>query len=172
MKRQVRRNVFETNSSSTHSISICNGSLDDNYMYVNENDNKIHIEFGEFGWEIDSYTEQNNKLSYLVTMLVETEGRGLSTPEELFETEGYKTINEEISNYCKCDGIHIDSKLESRSYRYKDNAEYYLDHDGYIDHQSTEDYESVKDFLEQNNTNVIDFVFNTSVVVNTDNDNY
>lgn len=47
MKRQIRRCVFETNSSSTHAICIAK----DGYEL------KDHIDFhtGEYGWECEEY---------------------------------------------------------------------------------------------------------------------
>ena len=172
MKRQVRRNVFETNSSSMHSLSITNGTLQESYLYVDEHDNKVHTEFGEYDWEIEQYSTQSEKLSYLVTMLISTEGRGLQTVEEFFETEGFKKINNVIREYCNCDGIVIDSKLEPDSWTYNGKTEYYLSHDGYIDHQSCEDYENIDKFLEYYNTDIINFIFNDGVIVCTDNDNH
>ena len=49
MKRQIRRGVFETNSSSTHAICIAKGDY---------NLSK-HIDFtiGEFGWENNEYDD-------------------------------------------------------------------------------------------------------------------
>ena len=86
--KQIRRIVFETNSSSTHSVSISSK----NSQYYNsaalnafiEEDNKVHVRFGEFGWEIESYNWAYDKLQYLVTMLVETEGGNISCVDDFF----------------------------------------------------------------------------------------
>jgi hypothetical protein len=176
MKRQIRRSVFETNSSSTHSVSISkkksnyyNNSCLKKYIGF---DNKVHVEFGEFGWEIEHYNSPYSKLQYITTMLIETEGRDISTVEELFETDGFKLINEAISNYCNCDGIWIDSRIEMKSYEWDGEVEVYISHDGYIDHQSHEDYNSVQDFLDDYGVDVTKFVFDEGVCVITDNDNH
>ena len=66
MKIQVRKGLFETNSSSVHSIVIGNNGED------------IHkglpttLEFygGEFGWEHEVYTDTDSKASYLYTSIV------------------------------------------------------------------------------------------------------
>jgi len=61
MKRQIRHNVFETNSSSTHSIVITRS---------NENlsiPKTMKANFGEFGWECATYADPEDKLSYLYT---------------------------------------------------------------------------------------------------------
>lgn len=46
MKRQIRKSVFETNSSSTH--AICITKKKDNYKLPDH----IDFEFGEFGWDM------------------------------------------------------------------------------------------------------------------------
>lgn len=177
MKLKIRKGVFETNSSSCHSISI--NSNTPNYappesLYVNYETNRVSVSFGEFGWEIESYYGVGAKLEYLITMVAETEGNKITTVEEFYETEGYKLINDSIANYCKCDGIELkDGELKMRSYTRSDGSICtYLNHEGYIDHQSTEDYSSLKDFLDSYGLSVIDFVFNRNIAVHTDNDNH
>ena len=60
MKTQIRRGVFETNSSSVHSISIIKddfkGSLPKKFT-IDCN--------GEFGWEVDTYDCPISKAAYL-----------------------------------------------------------------------------------------------------------
>ena len=63
MKRQIRKSVFETNSSSTH--AICITKKKDNYKLSDH----IDFEFGEFGWEYDEYRDVDNKASYLITAI-------------------------------------------------------------------------------------------------------
>ena len=165
MKRQIRRNVFETNSSSVHSISISrSGTIESSILSVNEDTNKIGVHFGEFGWGYDKLNCQSEKLSYLLTMIAETETRKL---EDFYNSKGFIKLNAEISQYCNCDGIEILDNMEINDW----NGGKYLDIDGYIDHQSSEDYSSLSDFLEQNNTNIIDYVFNNGVSMIIDNDN-
>jgi hypothetical protein len=173
MKRQVRRNVFETNSSSVHSISLSNGgTLEQSHLYVNDETNKIRVNFGEFGWGYERLNSQSEKLEYLLTMAMSTEGRKLSAPEEFIETEGLKLLNDEIANYCNCDGIEIIGKMEADSWSYNGKTEHYISYDGYIDHQSVEGYSSLKDFLDKNDTTVVDYVFNSKVSMIIDNDNH
>ena len=63
MKRQIRKSVFETNSSSTH--AICITKKKDNYKIPKH----IDFEFGEFGWEYGEYSDTRNKASYLITAI-------------------------------------------------------------------------------------------------------
>lgn len=177
MKRQIRRNVFETNSSSTHSVSVSRNNSQ-NYestilnAFIDEYDNKVHVRFGEFGWEIEDYSFPYEKLQYIVTMLVETEGRSISNIDGLFETDGFKMINDAVADYCHCDGIWIDEDLKQDSYEWDGKTYYYVEHEGYIDHQSCESYNSVQDFLDDYGLDVTQFIFNDGVIVHTDNDNH
>lgn len=154
-----------------HSLIMTNGTLQRSHLEVDEFDNKIHTQFGEFGWEVEKYATQESKLSYLVTMLIETE-EGFKTVDEFFKTEGFKKINKAISEYCNCDGIAIDSRIEPHSYTDEGETDYWLSHDGYIDHQSCECYASIDDFLNDYHTDIINFIFNDGIIVCTDNDNH
>ena len=62
--QKIRKNVFETNSSSTHSICIAK----DMELII---PTSIHFEFGEFGWEVDTLSSVYEKASYLYTGLHE-----------------------------------------------------------------------------------------------------
>ena len=159
--RQLRRGVFESNSSSCHSITFGGrGALEPNCMPIDE-DGYIHAHFSEFGWEIENYYDQESKLAYLLTMTAHLNGcypyhwsreEQEEAIEEFVETYDFKRISDEIADYANCKGVILDYS------------------EGYIDHQSI-DNNSLDEFLEWNNTNIIDFVFG-GVVVHTDNDNY
>lgn len=174
--KTIRRNVFETNSSSTHSVSVSNknSSYCEDYCLnpFIDYDDKVHVRFGEFGWEIDSYGTPYGKLQYVVTMLAETEGSKVSTLDEFFETDGFKLINDAVADYCHCDGIWIDSDMKMNCYEWNGTTHIYLDHDGYIDHQSCETYNSVQDFLDDYGVDITQFLFDSGVVIHTDNDNH
>ena len=62
MKKQIRKGVFETNSSSTHAICI---STDD----VLDIPKEIHFGFDDFGWERDTHSSIRAKANYLYTCL-------------------------------------------------------------------------------------------------------
>lgn len=69
MKKQIRQGVFETNSSSTHSVSIpeeINPLFTKNTLISDENNNII-LHGGEFGWEIEDYTDALTKANYVAT---------------------------------------------------------------------------------------------------------
>lgn len=64
MKQQIRRNLFETNSSSVHSIVITKESLSD----IPES---LCITRKEFGWENRTYSDIEDRVSYLYTGILE-----------------------------------------------------------------------------------------------------
>lgn len=163
--KSIRRSVFETNSSSTHSVSISKGDLiKPNIANLDE----LNVSFGEYGWEYEEYCYWENKLSYLLTMVLETEAYGIETSkdtwiEEFKELDGYKLLDETIYSVLEA---HI--SLE----HYRERDEKYKCDLGYIDHQSCEDYGSLSGFLEYNGISAYDFIFNDGVYVITDNDNH
>lgn len=165
--KTIRNNVFETNSSSSHSLCIgANNELSPSYLSIDDVDNCIHVEFGEFGWGYETTTDQYDKLSYLVTMLVETEGNSCKSMIDLRNTEGFQLIEKVIKEYCDCDGLIIDSIVGPATWN-----ENYLDHDGYIDHQSCEDYSTLQQFLDDCGITIEQFIFNSDIKLIIDNDN-
>lgn len=66
MKQQIRRGLFETNSSSTHSIVIGNNGQD---IYANLPE-RVEFRGGEFGWEHELYYDMQSKANYLYTSIV------------------------------------------------------------------------------------------------------
>jgi hypothetical protein len=91
MKRQIRQGVFETNSSSIHTITIFNGDGYKEEMAKYQNCDYMKVFFGcdQFGWEEDYYV---NSATYLWTALV-TSCR--YSEEELvkFEIEAENILN-------------------------------------------------------------------------------
>ena len=61
---KVRRGVFETNSSSTHSICITKSDLNINFP------ESITFSVGDFGWEEDKLFDHYEKASYLYTAIM------------------------------------------------------------------------------------------------------
>jgi hypothetical protein len=72
MKRVTRKGMFETNSSSTHSIVLSyeNKFTPDKLPITN---GEIHIYPGEFGWGPDEFTDAATKASYALTHVKDIE---------------------------------------------------------------------------------------------------
>lgn len=62
--RKIRKGIFETNSSSTHSICIAK----DVEVKFPES---VYFKLGQFGWEVDTLRSTEEKASYLYTALMQ-----------------------------------------------------------------------------------------------------
>lgn len=83
---KVRKNVFETNSSSTHSISIERIS-NNNFKYINIPKNKnIYINKPEFNMDGDNITEWT-KLNALIDFII-----GYYNETDIFKEENYNFV--------------------------------------------------------------------------------
>lgn len=105
MKRQIRKSVFETNSSSTHSIAISKKPVTIG--------KSIHFGIGEFGWENDCV----DTADYLYTAILEQDDR-----DDLLDR-----LKEMLDNHS------IEYKFEEPKYWIADDGDKYLD-EGYVDH--------------------------------------
>ena len=83
---KVRKNVFETNSSSTHSISI-ERCLKNDFKYINIPKNKnIYINKPEFNMDGDNITEWT-KLNALIDFII-----GYYNETDIFKEENYNFV--------------------------------------------------------------------------------
>jgi len=176
MIRNVRKSVFETNSSSCHSVSVSNKKLRKNGLIIDRDTNKIITWFGDFDWDFRKITDSETKLSYLMTMLVETEFNKCKKAKEFYQLNGYRKIENALCEYCNCDGIRIvnpELSVEKGKNPYSETEEvcYFHNHSGYIDHQSCENYKTIDDFLNQYHLTILEFIFGDGVDLIIDNDN-
>ena len=70
---QVRKGVFETNSSSVHTICISNEKLSTSTNPFIDTYKKygMKCKLGQFGWSADCIDYESGKLSYLYTAITE-----------------------------------------------------------------------------------------------------
>lgn len=142
MKRQIRRNVFETNSSSMHSISII-GSDRENLDLPADEDGKLVMQYGEYAWDYERLSTPRQKIQYLLTAFGQDD-----------EGSVQKDIIEVVKEYTGVDLIVED--LDDKYYP-----------KGYIDHQSlgvAGEHIGSKKALK-------DFIFNDKYAITIDNDN-
>ena len=149
--KQIRNNVFETNSSSVHSISIDTSGLEPSYLSKNK-DNKIVVKLGTFDKDDRLYTTQDEKLSYLITCLYYILGQPYTVAEfeeDLYADYRFKYIEEAVCKYANADGIIVtDIK------------------DAYIDHQSVP-YNDIEIISAYNDESIIEFIFNKYIKLHT-----
>ncbi len=151
---KIRKSIFETNSSSCHSISL---SPDMNLIpqpHLTLNDkNQIVLDdtTTQFGWEIEDYTDPMSKLSYLIIDNYEH-------PEKM------ALIREAVKEYT---GYEIDPAVEQKI-ESADCCEIYIDHESCgITNEVI--YGTDLDLIKNN---IVNFVFNPNSVLHTDNDNH
>lgn len=145
MKRQIRKSVFETNSSSTH--AICISKEDVNVIKL-----PFSIDFtqGDFGWEFRVINDSHTKASYLYQVIFDM--CYYRSPDKLQE---YKNrISELLARY-NIEAIF--SKID--------------EYDGYVDHAG-EAMNFVNSVLSDGDK-LIRFLFGDSIIVTgSDNDDY
>ena len=152
--RKIRRGVFETNSSSSHSITIGDSTPEPNYMIINE-DGYIYIQLEECCSYAD-YCSQRSRLPIALQQLIYEEGLDLwytddweMEAEQLYANEHFQQFSKEIADYVgePCKGVRLEEWTS-----------------GYIDHESV--YYCLDEFLHQNGfNNLIEFVFGRDVNV-------
>lgn len=159
----IRNGVFETNSSSAHSLAygtskiIRGGSWG---MPPDETDfsnplyrldtvpekykgYRFYEWLGEYGWGYDELCTPQQKFSYLLTQIADTS-------EELHKATEYYILKEIMGNI----GLNIELSDE--------------DEEGYIDHQS---YGVVDMSLFKTKEDLITYLFNDNIVIHIENDN-
>lgn len=142
--KQIRRNVFETNSSSTHSICITKNDL------LNDKRSFVDFTFGEFGWECDTLTTIREKASYLYTGIY-----------------CVCSNDEERLNYC-IDNIKEILQEAGIECEFENDSKSFWEH-GYVDHGS-----ELNDFVNDlvgDGDKLLRYLFSDESFVITGNDN-
>lgn len=113
MKRKIRNSVFETNSSSMHSLSYTKyKELEKSTLEIDE-DGYIHVEMGDYSDIEKDLVTQKEKLAFVISYMNEELYYGKNDytypTEEEFEKYGpYVKLKEMICDYTGCKGIVID----------------------------------------------------------------
>ena len=166
---KIRSNLFETNSSSTHSLVVSDYDREYNYNLPIDNYGVLQIPFGEFGWEWCIYREPIDKLSYLITDRIEYDYERESAIEGL---EDEYLINEALNRDEFIEQPAIQEIFKAikeacpnvREIKLVKAPGNYASIFGCIDHQSCG---TSHDF----DLPLKDFIFNTGVIIITGNDN-
>lgn len=139
----IRKNVFETNSSSSHSISI--SSRNNLFDYLEQDENGvITLNGGEFGWTGGDFFDAETKANYCA---VDCHNDPVKT----------KMLIEVIKDHTGCKDVVFNI-----------NTDYNSGNWSYIDHQSqgtSWDAFTSRDTLKR-------FIFNPESYLTLDNDNY
>lgn len=145
--RQIRHGVFETNSSSSHSISIGTQPRTQTLRVV---DGVVTIEDGEYGWGVDYYYDAYTKASYCLTHI--TNHLDVDKPDEV--AQALKSPQAEMLRRVIMD--HTGAK----------EVKFQL-MGGYIDHQSV----GVANEAFENDDTLAQFIFarDSELVISNDN---
>lgn len=142
--KQIRKNVFETNSSSVHTLQISNDGLEPSELKLNKNGN-IEIEFGEFEKDYRIYNTQYEKLQYLISFIAYNYGYYYDL-DELYENYDFITVRDAVCEYTGANNIIVVGETQP-----------------HIDHQSADEC-----VIRLYKDEIINFVFNKFITLKTD----
>lgn len=166
MKVQVRRSVFETNSSSTHSISIIKKSD------IDEFPDTVVFGKGEFGWEFDVHYDTATKAEYLWEAITSCYWKDIDKVNNAI-----KSITETLAKHNIKAVFPYAANMKVKTHKYDDGSTYthiqFMNDDevddGYVDHGN-----ELGDFLEDvlsNERKLMNYLFDYNSYVSTGNDN-
>lgn len=151
----IRNSVFETNSSSSHSLVFSKKNRGYSYDLPVDADGVLTIPFGEFGWGPDILKTPIEKLSYLIT-----DNGGYCYDDD---DKSWDDLVEEVLNNSRIQEILDIVKSHCPNIKeivFEPASSYYPR--GYIDHDSVGT---------SNETDFEDLVFNNDIIILIDNDN-
>lgn len=177
--RTIRKNVFETNSSSCHAITFDDTPVDRQERLV-----ELNIDgTGDFGWSGDDVTGPEKKLNYALIAFID-----YCTCQDVDEDQVYDTENKireriyraltDVQNYFftkKVEVEWIEPMFKLKHGKWGNKVNIYAEMDGYIDHQSgpheNENCRRLAEWFENDNEKLFNFCFNNSyIVLSNDND--
>jgi len=159
MKVNIRKGVFETNSSSMHSLAVIGADRMNQLNFHTTNIDgvkKISVQSDEYGWSGDDLITPLEKLSYIATLI-----QYKDSSNEIPNSKYFQWLSEMVKDYTGY-GLTYIPYLEGDKW----NA------DGYVNHQSTDTLDSEWSTNEEDfKSNMKDIVFNDKYFIVIDNDN-
>lgn len=199
--KTIRYEVFETNSSSMHSLVMkmpMTGKLEkfneDGSFELFDEEGYVIVKMGQYGWSTDDdrpLSSQSEKMSYLLTMVHDCElldagtvfrhmyrSDDISPSDLLKQTDGFNFLSSWVASKRE-NGKGISPDYNWDGFEFEkwesvvDGHEYHIDSDYYVDHQSSvDDYTDLNDFLKKNKTTLDEVILNPQVNIIIDNDNH
>lgn len=164
----IRNGIYETNSSSTHSLVLGEDSIKLDTSLIPDESGIVFLDTGQFGWEWNKYNDARTKANYLLTSIKDIKNK--DSKEE--NTRRLENVIKKRT-YCK-DVLYKNSEgaifpllkglIEEEDGRYRFSVFY---DNGYIDHQSVGYGIEV---LKEEKT-IDNFIFNLTSWLFTGNDN-
>jgi len=172
MKSKIREGIFETNSSSIHSLVLLNQELSKpnlRELRINK-DGVIKIPLGYFGKDYRIYSSQKEKLSYIMTFFYCWFGEDITKFEDKddWEASYWADIKKAIIDYINtsCPDKHCTNIVPVLPKKIK--TEY-----GYCDWEVGFDHQTYPSYLDDCIVNlyipqkVVEFIFNKNVGLET-----
>lgn len=190
MNVQIRRGVFETNSSSTHTLAIVKDSNVTTYPTT-----FVIPTHGEFGWGRDCYTDAESKAAYLFQAILaypnvkcfydKNAGKYITTDkisidDEIARCKGMiNTLLETLKSHGIDASFDDEFEIVKKHYTFGERDDYYMGitfknlkdpyDTGYVDHGS-EAYDFV-DAVMNDPEALMRFLFDPNSYITTGNDN-
>ena len=158
MKHTIRKNCFETNSSSVHTLIVAH----DNTQIPAT---KLYFDAGEYGWGQDVLTSFIERASYLWTFFLD-----MNNNRQNLDMTAINQIKDKISNILKKYNIDCEFIIPNN------DSWYYIDHCGDWCEYDSEKREYAKEtsifykMLDDENM-LLDYLFNDNSKIYIDNDN-
>ena len=152
---KIRRNVFETSSSSTHAIAFAKNA---NYK---EHPDIVDFRQGEFGWADEEVSPADYLYTYILVCKMGYYDCDVSL-EELFDNYYIRQLIGELKEYgirCTFDGYDSDNYCPTD----------YIHVDGYIDHQSGGTLSPIFEQLMDDSAALFRYLFASHVYTGNDN---
>ena len=165
MTIQIRYGVFETNSSSTHSISVATGAAVYETLPLSQDDYVV-LKGGEFGWERADYNDALTKANYMAIYAMSWAHKKPRSEGPLTEADHFY-YKEEFTEILK--GV-IKRQTGCKDVIFAFGTDWNDRNWSYIDHQSVEsnDYHH----LFYDDKLLKQFLFDSNSWLETDNDNH
>jgi hypothetical protein len=149
---RIRVGVFETNSSSSHSLTTGDAELTQTFHEHDLRAGKIPIILGEYGWEWKRFRRPENKASYLLTSILNNSE--IKSKEDV--RDEVCKMNEDARNVIEAIEEHTGCRVEI-----------YTGGFFYIDHESVNLYRQIG----RDKESILSFILSPSAFVTTGNDN-
>lgn len=122
MKKKIRSSVFETNSSSMHTLTLKNSDGTKDFILELDNDGYLHIETGDYSDLEKDLKEVHEILSFVASWIVEYgyydsweaehDYEGNPSSDEMRNFKGFDTLENIVKKYTGAKGIIIEEILE------------------------------------------------------------
>lgn len=167
MKIQIRRSVFETNSSSTHSISIIKKSKIDEYP------DTVVFGSGQFGWEVETYFDTTSKAEYIWEAITSCYWNNIDKVNNAIDS-----ITNILAKHNIKPVFPYAVNMKEKTHKYDDGSTYthvvFMNEDGEEDHGYIDHGNELGDFVDDlvnNEKKLMNYLFDYNSYILTYNDN-